>query len=208
MRGLNAVVFDTKNLRLQSDDGGTRVWVSDAGDTVTLYYLTKRQSLRAVPEELGSIRAASRLQAARYGGAIVEVDLRTLGGTAVVREIVKVPQSPAGMGYLGSFMIPLVDCGYFLSVAAREKGVTGMRDTAIFAKLMQSGEVAFGEDGESPKNWMGDPYDPSIVGVPARNRADDAAYDSLFPDHPLSRVRVLLQQIETSLRISDPASPG
>jgi hypothetical protein len=95
-----------------------------------------------------------------------------------------------------------------LSVAAREKGVTGMRDTAIFAKLMQSGEVAFGEDGESPKNWMADPYDPSIVGVPARNRADDAAYDSLFPDHPLSRVRVLLQQIETSLRISDPASPG
>jgi hypothetical protein len=208
MGGLDAIVFDTKNLTLQSDDGGERVWVSGAGDVVTLYYLTKRQSLRAVPEELDSIRAASRQQAARYGGAIVEVDLCVLNGAAAVREILKMPQNPTGMGYFGSFSIPLADCGYLLSVAGREKGVTGMRDTAIFAKLMQSGEIAFGEEGDSPKNWMGDPYDASIVGVPARNRADDEAYDSQFPDHPLSRVRALLRQIESSLRISDLASPG
>jgi len=101
MGGLDAIVFDTKNLTLQSDDGGERVWVSGAGDVVTLYYLTKRQSLRAVPEELDSIRAASRQQAARYGGAIVEVDLCVLNGAAAVREILKMPQNPTGMGYFG-----------------------------------------------------------------------------------------------------------
>jgi hypothetical protein len=179
---------------------------------VTLYYLTKRQSLRAVPEELDSIRAASRQQAARYGGAIVEVDLCMLNGAAAVREILKIPDR---YGLFRLVVDPAcrlrllaVGGGYLLSVPGREKGVTGVRDTAIFAKLMQSGEIAFEEEGDSSKNSMGDPYDPSIVGVPAGNRADDEAYDSQFPDHPLSRVRALMRQIESSLRISGLASPG
>jgi hypothetical protein len=112
------------------------------------------------------------------------------------------------MGYLGSFMIPLANSGYMVSVACLERGITGTRDTAIFIRLLDAGDVEFAAGAQQPTNWMGDPYDPSITGPPARNRADDEKYDSLFPDHPLSRVRSLLRQIGNSFGISDQAKPG
>ena len=208
MRGLDAVTFDATKLTLQGDQGNSRSWLSAAGDMVTLYDLSKPADFRAIPADLETIRSKSRKQAAQYGGAIVEVELCEIGGMAAVREILKVPQKPTGMGYLGSFMLPCSDSAYLLAVACPERGLTGMRDTAIFAKLMQSGEVKFEEGNEQPTNWMRDPYDAAIVGPPARNRADDEAYDVLFPEHPLSRVRSLLRQIGTSLRISDEATGG
>lgn len=208
MRGLDAITFDAANLVLEGDRQNARLWKTAAGDTVTLYDLHKPGDFRAVEADLVSIRARSRRQAAQYGGAIVEVELCELDGTPAVREILKVPQKPTGMGYLGSFTIPRRASVYLLAVACLERGVTGMRDTAIFAKLMQSGEVQLKAGGSQPSNWMRDPYDPSITGPPARNRADDEAYDSLFPDHPLSQVRSLLRQIGTSLRISRPADGG
>jgi hypothetical protein len=202
MRGLDAITFDTTGLTLRGDDRNSRIWMTDAGDLVTVYDLRKPPGFRAVADDLDSIRAASRRQAAAYGAAIVEVELCSVGGVAAVREILKVPQTPVGMGYLGSFMLPFAESGYLLSVACQERGLTGSRDTAVFARLIRSGEVKF-EDGDTqPTNWMRDPYDPSITGPPARNRADDEAYDSLFPDHPLSRVRGLLRQIDNSLRIA------
>jgi hypothetical protein len=202
MRGLNCITFDTTDLTLQPDEKNTRVWLTAVGDMVTLNALSRPLDFSANPAELESIRARSRAQIARYRGAIVEVELCTIGGLAAVREILKIPQTPTGMGYLGSFTLPWRDGAYLLSVACQERGVTGMRDTAILARLMQSGEVSFERGKDQPENWMQDPYDPSIVGPPARNRADDESYDSLFPEHPLSQVRHLLRQIGGSFQLA------
>jgi hypothetical protein len=202
------MTFDTTNLTLQGDRDNTRVWMSAAGDMVTLYDLSKPADFRAIAADLDFIRGKSRQQAAQYGGAIVEVELCEIGGRAAVREILKIPQKPTGMGYMGSFMLPFPGSAYFIVMACPERGITGVRDTAIFTKLMQSGEVKFPGDDAQPTHWMQDPYDPSITGPPARNRADDESYDSLFPDHPLSRVRSLLRQIGASLRFSDEATNG
>jgi hypothetical protein len=208
MSGLDAATFDAKDLIPQGDMDNRRVWKTAAGDMVTLYYFSKAQPFRATADELASIRAGSRRQASQYGGAIVEVELCAIGGLAEVREILKVPQKPTGMGYLGSLMIPLANTGYMVAVACPERGITGMRDMAIFAQLLDAGDVEFADGAQQPTNWMGDPYDPSITDPPARNRADDEKYDSLFPDHPLSRVRGLLRQIGNSFGISDQAKPG
>jgi hypothetical protein len=205
MRGLDAITFDATNLALQGDHDNKRIWMSAAGDMVTLYDLPKPADFRAIAAEIEIIRTKSRNQAAQYGGAIVEVELCEIGGLAAVREILKIPQKPTGMGYMGSFMLPCADSAYLLTVACPERGITGVRDMAVFAQLMQSGEVKFEEGAAQPANWMRDPYDPAIAGPPARNRADDEAYDVQFPEHPLSRVRNLLGQIGISLRISDVA---
>ncbi len=90
-----------------------------------------------------------------------------------------------------------------VSVACLERGITGTRDTAIFVRLLDAGDVEFAAGAQQPTNWMGDPYDPSIAGPPARNRAD-----ALFQDHPLSRVRRLLRQIGNAFGISEQAKPG
>ena len=202
MRGLGSIAFDATGLTLRADQQNARVWLTASGDTVTLNALSKPLDFQAIPAELDSIRARSRAQIARYRGAIVEVELCTIGGLAAIREILKIPQLPTGMGYLGSFTLPFPDHAYLLSIACKERGVTGMRDTAIFAGLMQGGEVSFEDGKDQPENWMQDPYDPSIIGPPARNRADDESYDSLFPEHPLSQVRHLLQQIGGSFQLA------
>jgi hypothetical protein len=208
MRGLDAVLFDATNLTLQGDEQNSRVWVTPEQDVVTLYDLHKPAGFQAIAADLASIRAKSRQQAAQYGGAIVEVELCEVAGLAAVREILKVPQKPTGMGYLGSFAIPLPKSAYLLTMACLERGITGTRDTAIFARLLQSGDVKFEDGNQQPIDWMQDPYDSSITGPPARNRADDEAYDGLFPDHPLSRVRRILAQIGNSMRMSDRADGG
>jgi len=205
MRGLDTITFDATGLTSQGDQQNKRVWTTAPGDMVTLYDLPKPAEYRAVAGNLEAIRAKSRQEATQYGGAIVEVDLCEIGGLAAVREILKIPQKPTGMAYLGSLMLPFPDSAYLLTVACPERGITGMRDMSIFAKLMQSGEVKLEEGAAQPTNWMQDPYDPSIQGPPARNRADDEAYDTLFPDHPLSRVRKLMRQLGGSLRIAGEA---
>jgi len=208
MRSLDGITFDATGLALQGDQVNVRTWTTAEGDQVALYNLRPQPDCRPIPAELDNIRAQSRAQAAKYGGAIVEVELCQLAGHPGIREILKIPQKPTGMGYMGSLALPLPDGAYLLTAACHEHGITGRRDTAIFVKLSKSGAAPLAE-GEAPTFvWMRDPYDPSIVGPPARTRADDEAYDALFPDHPLSRVRRLLRQIAGSLRIADAALPS
>jgi len=205
MQALDAVGFDASHLTLRGDEGNTRVWASQFGDLVTLCYFAKPLPFRAVTEALDTIRAQSRRQAARQGGAIIEVELCVVGGIGAIREILKAPQKPAGMGYLGSLTIPLDNGAYSVFVACRETGITGMRDTAVFSRLLRSGEVKFADGAGQPANWMNDPYDAALNGPLARNRADDETYDALFPEHPLSRLRVLLRQIGSSFTIANRA---
>lgn len=203
MGGLDAAVFDWGHLVPQSQDENSRVWRTLAGDMVTLCVMAEPPDYGAMPADLDRIRAKARARAASYGGAIVEVELCTVDGVAATRDIIKTPQKPTGMGYLGTLALPLRDCSYVVMVACPERGVTGKRDTAILAKLMQSGEVKYKLGDEQPSGWMQDPYDPSIKGPPARNRSEDEAFDVLFPEHPLSRARGLLRHIARSLRIAD-----
>lgn len=61
-----------------------------------------------------------------------------------------------------------------------EEGTTGVRDTIMMVKLGM------------PEEWMEDPYDKKYTKGVRMNKSEDAKYDSLFPNHPLSQVRKLL----------------
>jgi len=51
--------------------------------------------------------------------------------------------------------------------------------------------------------WMADPYDASVSLPLMRNLAEAPEFDEEFPDHPLSRSRRILAQIEASARLAD-----
>jgi hypothetical protein len=203
MRSLDSISFDTQGLTPQGDDGNQRNWLTPEGDRVTLYHFVKPSPKGATPKHLEYWREKARESCARGGGALIEAELTTVDGRAMIRDITKVPQLPSGMGYLGCLSMPFRDFGYLIAVACRERGITGMRDTAIFAELMQKGEVRLEEGAELAEGWMQDPYDPSRKVPPGRNRSEDEIYDDRFPDHPLSQLRRLVRQIETTLRLSD-----
>jgi hypothetical protein len=72
----------------------------------------------------------------------------------------------------------------------------------------------------TPDKWAQDPYDASIKSSLMRNRAEVEEYDALFPDHPLSRARTFLNQVQQTLQVAEqvktkpsfkyvkPSSPG
>ena len=51
--------------------------------------------------------------------------------------------------------------------------------------------------------WAADPYDPDFEADVLRNQAEDERYDADFPDHPLSRLRRGLKDVEASLRLAE-----
>ena len=80
-----------------------------------------------------------------------------------------------------------------LSAFLEEKGNIGFRDTVIFGQYEQQGLVRETEAGM--KGWAEDPYDPSFTKGILKNGSEDAIFDGLFPTHPLSEARKLVQAI-------------
>lgn len=92
---------------------------------------------------------------------------------------------------------------YVIKVQCEERGVTGIRDAIVFDQKMATGEVAIDVETKDIREWMRDPYDPSIVDGFARNLSEAEEYDELFPDHPLSRLRPVLKHVQATLRIAE-----
>lgn len=71
-----------------------------------------------------------------------------------------------------------------------EQGTSGMRDAMIF-------QILASEDGfdETKATWTQDPYDPSYDQGLLMNRSELRDYDEMFPSHPLSMARRLVDVV-------------
>ena len=182
-----------------------RVWYTAGGDPVLLYHFPIRPDLRADPKSAGELRAAYRASVATSGGAIIEVDTPSVDGCDAIRTVFKFPQRPTGMTYLGSITLPFRDFSYVIKVQCEELGITGVREAAVLAELMDVGEIRLdvpGSGGRIP-GWSRDPYDATAETPLMRNRAEDEAYDARFPEHPLSRLRPVLNHLQHTLRVTE-----
>jgi hypothetical protein len=203
MRTLDSLTFDTTGLAQDPDQGNTRIWLAPDQDIYALHYYPVPPNIDAALQDIDAVRARYREVARQAGGAIIEVDVRSVDGCDVVVVLIKVPQKPAGMTYMALLTAPFRDFSFVVKVQCQETGTTGARDMAVFAALMRTGEIAFDEKAGVAVGWMADPYDASIAAPMLRNRSEDVAYDPQFPDHPLSRARRALRRIEDTLRFSD-----
>jgi hypothetical protein len=201
MTPLDLVTFDTTGLEAQGDRENVRVWYSGAGDGVGLHYFPIPPDIDADLENVESVRAFYRNSATQSGLAIIEVEVPTIQGCRCVRTMIKVPQKPHGMTYLGSLTLPFRDFSYVLKVACSEQGVTGVRDAVVFEKCIKDGTVSVSRKGRID-GWMADPYDATVYAPLMRNRAEAQEYDSQFPQHPLSRARQVLDRIQATVTLA------
>ena len=79
-----------------------------------------------------------------------------------------------------------------VKIQAAEVDITGVRDSFILNKLLNTGEITFDDNGL--KNWFEDPYDPTIKEGTPMNKSEHEQYDAEFPQHPLSIARTLIKQ--------------
>ncbi len=197
---LDRVTFDTTDFALDGIQDGMRKWRNFEDDYIVLEYSPNGRPVSADPADIDRTRAVFRSLAAEAGGALIEAETVTVSKCRAARIIQKSPQNP-GMKYYGRLILPFRDFAYCIHVTSLESGMTGVRDTAIFAKLMQAGEITLDNSGNQT-GWMADPYETSIALPLQRNRSEDAIYDADFPSHPLSRLRRLLHRIENSMQLA------
>jgi len=199
MNPLDLISFDETGFRREAKGDDLRIWRSDYGDGLGLYYFAKPPNIPVPLDQVDELRSSIRGMVT--GGAMIELDVVDVDGVSSIRQIVKKPQQPTGMTYVGSFTFPFRDRSLVLKIQCEERGMTGMREAVVLDQLLGNGSVTV-NDGKV-EGWSADPYDASIELPLMRNLAEDPSYDAQFPDHPLSRARRALAQLQGSLRLHD-----
>ena len=200
---LDLVVLESDNWREEATDAPSRVWRNDAGDGLGLFYFDLPPDIPAALTAIEELRQFYRSMATEAGGALIELDVVPFDGLPGIRQIVKFPQSGGGMTYLGSCTIPRCSFSYVLKIQCEERGSTGLRDAFVLDHAIAQGDVSIGKDGVLV-GWAADPYDPDFRAPVLRNQSDDERHDADFPNHPLSRLRRGLKDIESTLSIAAP----
>ncbi|MFK5921281.1 MAG: hypothetical protein QM496_03825 [Verrucomicrobiota bacterium] len=197
MPTLNDVTFDASSWERQ-DSESPRVWHDLRGDGLWLYLFELTPDIGAAPDDVQALREYYRQFALASGCAVIEVDSVVLDKQRVVKTIIKVPQQPKGMTYVGSFTIPYHNFSFVVKIQCIEDGVTGMRDAVVLEMVLNEGLIK-----SCNKGWAHDPYDSEITRGFRWNLSENVKYDEMFSDHPLSRLRAKMKRIEFSLKIAE-----
>ncbi len=172
------VHFDTTGLRPINDGA----WVHPGtGDHIGL---SVENTPLAEPFWLENIPAMRRNLAHEYAriGCLIEAEPVVLGGVRGVCQLMKarIPNAPSGQVFMASIFLAKADRRAMFSFSAEETGITGAREVAVMVKL----GLVHGDGWVLPH-----PYASDLEGELPFHRGDDPAWDGMFPEHPLSRVR-------------------
>lgn len=185
---------------LQRDDESVALFSNAIGDTLSINYFHKTPDIAADVSDIQALRSFYRAAAESNGVAMLEVDSIQIAGLPAIHTILKARLQPTGFAFIGSHTFPFADRSYVVKVQSLERGITGVRESAVLA--MQERPIVVEEQTGKLAGWEQDPYDPSYRGPFMRNRADDAKYDASFPDHPLSKIRGYLSELTQQLEVA------
>ncbi|MBF6174313.1 hypothetical protein [Nocardia blacklockiae] len=159
------------------------------GDLVTLVYIDAVPDLPAALEDIDTLRYRLTEQQAEFGCLIEAYTIAVAGQPALLR-LEKFPLADGGgLGFTAGIVVPKATCSAILKIMCRETGRSGTREAAIVPK------VGF------QNMFRPHPYAPDVRGKLPYNVADDAQWDSQFPDHPLSRARRWISLASRTARI-------
>jgi hypothetical protein len=205
MPSLDSIKFDAADFTFRGDEDHERVWHTQDGDGIGLYYFPIPPDIEADIESVADVRVNYRRLTDGSSSDLVECDTLLIDGCRAIRTIIRVPQQPTGMTYLGSLTFPFRDFSFVIKVQCLERGVTGWREAVILDELLESGEIRIDEISQAGPipGWKPDSDDPAFVSRFTGNRSEEEKYDQRFPTHPLSKVRLLLNHIQITARVAD-----
>lgn len=180
MHGDELIQFNIPGLTFRGQETGERIWTTAQGDIVGLFQFRQPPDLPAGAKSISEFADAYRKILGQGAAKLVEMAVVTLDGVQALRRIIKIPQQPSGMTYVGSFTLPFLIGSYVLKIDCQESFPTGIREAVLLERLLQEGE--------------------SIEQAIANSSNFDAVqFDSEFPQHSLSRLRYALTAIQSSI---------
>ena len=199
---LNQVQLRLPGWNEDSSTSAFRAWWHEVGDGIVLASPGATLHLHDVSDR-EALQAIGRDYAERLGGGLIEASIDTGGKSPRAHIIYKTQE---GTGYLFTGRLSVVYSGFPQNWTAvcGEAGTTGVREAVVAAQMLEAGTLTLDEYEE---RWAQDPYDSEYHGIDRstlRFISDDESYDSLFPDHPLSRLRRILAQLADAIQYPVP----
>jgi len=174
---LDAVTFEMARYRYQGDENNQRAWLTPDGDTLALLLFAKRPDLPEGARNLFVLLDYYERHVCSDAVLLVQFDLVVVDGTPAIWTMIKALQSPHGAAYLGSLTFPFAEFSYVIKMQCDERGITGVRETALFVRAQNEGKR------------------------PGDLAPEDVRYDKLFPDHPVSRLRREFAALQPTIRL-------
>ncbi|MBY8861583.1 hypothetical protein K7711_34255 [Nocardia sp. CA2R105] len=159
-------------------------------DIITLTYIDAVPDLPAPLEDEDRLRRRLTELQAEFGCLLEAHSITVNGQPALLRlEKFPLPDRESGLGFTAGIVVPKATCSAILKIMCPENGRPGAREAAVVPK------VGF------PNMFPPHPYAPDVRGKLPYNAADDMRWDSMFPDHALSRARAWIVHASRTAKI-------
>lgn len=108
-----------------------------------------------------------------------------------IYSIVKSKLESSGIQYILTMNVEKGDYSINIKSYFDEIGMTGLRDTTIFNKMINEGKIT----STDMNGWFKDPYDEDYKKGMLMNLSENIEYDVMFPQHPLSETRNFIKYV-------------
>jgi hypothetical protein len=206
--GVNSLLLDVSGWTLAGQAPDRRLWTqpdTDPDSALSVLFFDMPPDTPPL-DDIGALRDFYRRVALANQAGMIEVSPWSANGCRGVLTILKLPQVPTGVTYVGSITMPLSASSFVVKIGCAERGVTGTREALVASSLIKSGQLQIDPETNNLVDWSRDPYDATRRDPLMRNLSEDPQYDERFPQHPLSRLRRYLAQVAPSIRLQDGAA--
>lgn len=201
MPSLHDLRLDQNVWTQDTSDPDANIWRIEDGGGLQIIFVDETPDHGADPASLDELRRKFQGSIAERNGALVEMNVVSVGGIPATRAISKYLQEPTGMTYMAELQISFESFYYYIVTAFSEDGTTGVRDSVVFAHELREGSIHLGDS--AVVGWTWNPYDLTFSERVAPNLSDDPKWDNTFSSHPLSRCRQIVSVFLESVSWSD-----
>ena len=143
-----------------------------------------------------------RTAALKSNGGLILTETIELDAIRGVKNILKAPQQ-LGMRYMGAYLFPFRNCSFGIKFITEEFEQMGMRESMIAAEFFDGKILPISQDEKITTGWYKDPYLDNIKKGSLMSVAEQAKYDLRFPEHPLSKLRFWMDDLEQNLTFQE-----
>lgn len=195
---LNSISFPTFDWEVVKEDNHFKQWINkEQTAALSINFFDSKPDLPYL-DEIDVVREFYRKELSAHKGGLIEVNIKDIDSYKTIKTLFKISQEPTGISYLASLSFPFKNYSFVIKIQSLEYGMTGVREAEITDSLLQNKELTVFED--SYLEWARDPYKKDFNEGLLMNLSEQEIYDSLYPNHALSKARKMLNTLESNLK--------